>query len=120
MSIPDARQRAETSLSHLSPPDAELAAAWLARLESGDGAQGGPFGRLLAARFTHFGGGECRAEMEVGPELYNPGGVLHGSIAPALIDMTMGGAFASLVGPDARLATIEIKVNYLRPVRRVC
>lgn len=117
MTNPNARQRAESSLSQLPPPDVELAAAWLARLASGDGAQGGPFGRALGVRFTRMGNGECGAEMDVGPELYNPGGVLHGSIAHALIDLTMGGAVFSLVGPGHRLATIEIKVSYLHAVK---
>lgn len=117
MSNDSAFERATGSLQRLSGEEMELAAAWLARLESGQGKEAGPVGRLLAMRFTAWQEGVCRAEMEVGPEFWNPVGVLHGSVTHALIDTTMGAAVVSITGPGRRQSTIELKVNYLRPVQ---
>lgn len=104
-------------LKCLSEDALQLASAWLGRLGSGHGAEGGPLGRALAVEFLTFDHGVCRAALEVDTELWNPLGVAHGAVAYALIDYTMGGAVASLVGAERGPATIEIKVSYLRPFK---
>jgi uncharacterized protein (TIGR00369 family) len=109
--------QATAILGRLTPEELELAAAWLARLESGQGVAAGPIGRLLAMNFTTWKDGVCSAEIEVGPEFWNPVGVLHGSVTHALIDTTMGGAVVSALGTGKRQSTIELKVSYLRPVK---
>ena len=109
------KQQILAHIEHLSEEDLQLAAAWLARLRSGHGAFGGAVGRYLAMRFTDCSDGRCTVELDVGPEFWNPLGTLHGSITHALIDTSMGGAVASLIGEGNPQATVELKVSYLRP-----
>ena len=116
MSDDNSREQATDSLNNLSGHNLQMAAAWLARLASGDGALGGSISRLLALRFNEAEEGRCVAELDVGPEMWNPLGYLHGSIPHAMIDTTMGCAVASLAGV-VRQSTIEIKTNYLRPFK---
>jgi uncharacterized protein (TIGR00369 family) len=46
----------------------------------------------------------------------NPNGVLHGGIAALVCDTACGCAVTTELPPDGTCATLEIKVNYLRPV----
>ncbi|GAB4326103.1 MAG: hypothetical protein Kow0069_32400 [Promethearchaeota archaeon] len=75
-----------------------------------------PFGELLGLRFTSVGGGSSTCVLEAKPALFNPHGVLHGAAVYALVDTGMGAALYSELADDESCATIEVKVNYLRPV----
>ena len=46
----------------------------------------------------------------------NPNGVLHGGIAALVCDTACGCAVTTELPPGETCATLEIKVNYLRPV----
>ncbi|MEO7794612.1 MAG: PaaI family thioesterase [Thermoanaerobaculia bacterium] len=46
----------------------------------------------------------------------NPNGVLHGGIAALICDTACGCAVTTRLAPGETCATLEIKVNYLRPV----
>lgn len=46
----------------------------------------------------------------------NPNGVLHGGIAALICDTACGCAVTTELPPGETCATLEIKVNYLRPV----
>ena len=63
-----------------------------------------------------FADGESRFEMDAGPMHHNPMGTVHGGILCTLADSAMGMAFASTLGEGETFTTLEIKVNYLRPV----
>ena len=43
-------------------------------------------------------------------------GTVHGGILCTLADSAMGMAFASSLGEEETFTTLEIKVNYTRPV----
>src|ERR687893_709523 len=45
---------------------------------------------------------------------YNPIGVVHGGLAPTLLDSAMGCAVHSVLPAGAGYTTLEIKVNYIR------
>jgi uncharacterized protein (TIGR00369 family) len=47
---------------------------------------------------------------------YNPLGTVHGGIAATLLDSAMGCAVQSLLPAGTGYTTLEIKVNYLRPI----
>jgi uncharacterized protein (TIGR00369 family) len=47
---------------------------------------------------------------------YNPIGVVHGGVAATLLDSAMGCAVHSTLPAGARYTTLEIKVNYIRPM----
>jgi uncharacterized protein (TIGR00369 family) len=46
----------------------------------------------------------------------NPMGTLHGGILCDLADIAMGSAFASTLADDETFTTLELKINFLRPV----
>ncbi len=47
---------------------------------------------------------------------YNPIGVVHGGLAATLLDSAMGCAVHSMLPAGAGYTTLEIKVNYVRPM----
>lgn len=47
---------------------------------------------------------------------YNPAGQVHGGLAATLLDSAMGCAVYSTVATGSTYTTIELKVNYLRPI----
>ena len=49
-------------------------------------------------------------------EHYNPIGWVHGGWAATLLDSAMGGAVYSLLEAGKLLTTLELKVNYVRPL----
>ena len=48
----------------------------------------------------------------------NPGGTLQGGILTTVADAAMGTAIASTLMENEAFATLELKVNFLRPVRQ--
>lgn len=77
---------------------------------------GNAFGKLIGMRIDSIADGVCHAHVETRPEHFNPIGVMHGGVPFSLADTGMGAALWSLLGPDEACATIEIKINYMRPV----
>ena len=59
----------------------------------------------------------CRASLQVGPQHWTPFGTAHGGILCDLSDLAMGMAFMTTLLEGEGLATIELKINYFRPVR---
>jgi acyl-CoA thioesterase len=79
-----------------------------------DGRHG--FSDLIGLQVTKRDEGHSRTVLEATEELTNPYGVVHGAAIYAMADTGMGAALATSVGEDERMATIEIKISYLRPV----
>src|ERR1700758_4262820 len=75
-----------------------------------------PVAHFLSIRFLSQGDGRCTAELQARPEHANPMGTLHGGILCDLADAAMGVAFASTLGPGESFTTLELKINFLRPV----
>jgi uncharacterized protein (TIGR00369 family) len=75
-----------------------------------------PVADLIGFRMLSFADGESRFEMDAGRRHHNPMGTVHGGILCTLADSAMGMAFASTLGEGETFTTLEIKVNYLRPV----
>jgi uncharacterized protein (TIGR00369 family) len=75
-----------------------------------------PAADLVGFRMVSFADGESRFEMDAGRRHHNPMGTVHGGILCTLADSAMGMAFASTLGEGETFTTLEIKVNYLRPV----
>ena len=57
----------------------------------------------------------CRIEFPVQDFLFNPQGSLHGGIIALAMDVSMGHLLHRLQGPGA---TLEMKVQFLRPLRK--
>ena len=81
-----------------------------------EGEWSAPVARLVGFRAVSFGGGESRFAMEADGRHHNPMGTLHGGILCDLADAAMGFAFASTLGPGESFTTLELKINFLRPV----
>lgn len=75
-----------------------------------------PCGELVGLEARSMGDGEARWVMEAGPEHANPMGTLHGGVLCDLGDAAMGSAFMSTVGDDESFTTVDLSVNFLRPV----
>ena len=76
-----------------------------------------PVARLIGFRLTEIELVRAKIEFEAGPQHANPMGSLHGGILCDVADAAMGMAFASGLSPDETFTTIELKMNFLRPVR---
>ncbi|WP_420392996.1 PaaI family thioesterase [Acuticoccus sp.] len=57
----------------------------------------------------------CRVRFPVQPFLFNPQGSLHGGILTTAMDISMGHLAKKVVGEGAT-ATIELKVQFMRPI----
>ena len=77
-----------------------------------------PVARLVGMRLVHVGDGEAAWELEVDLAHHaNPMGTVHGGILCDVADAAMGVAYASLLGEGESFTTLELKINYLKPVR---
>jgi uncharacterized protein (TIGR00369 family) len=70
---------------------------------------------MLGIRIAEIHDDGITVEMEVTPELYNFYGVLHGGASASLVDAAMGIAITHHY-PGNKTATVELKINYMRPV----
>jgi uncharacterized protein (TIGR00369 family) len=53
---------------------------------------------------------------EAGEHLYNPIGVVHGGFAMTLLDSAMGCAVHTTMAVGEAYTTLEVKVNFVRPI----
>lgn len=79
--------------------------------------EGPPVAQLLGMQLVHVEPGRTVFEMEAGPQHANPMGTLHGGILCDLADGAMGTAYASLLDDGESFTTLELKINFLKPVR---
>jgi acyl-CoA thioesterase len=75
-----------------------------------------PFAEGLGLQFVERASGRSRCTLSVGPEHHNPHGVAHGAVLFALADSGMGAALYPTLDPGEICATIEVKINYFKPV----
>src|ERR1700681_2790553 len=79
---------------------------------------GPPIARLLGFVLKCIEPGHAVFEMEADQRHHNPMGTLHGGIDCDLADAAMGYAYAATLGEGETFTTIELKINFLRPVRK--
>jgi uncharacterized protein (TIGR00369 family) len=75
-----------------------------------------PVAALIGFTITSIEPGWAVLEMEAGPQHANPMGTLHGGILCDLADAAMGMAYASSLDEGETFTTLELKVNFLKPV----
>jgi uncharacterized protein (TIGR00369 family) len=75
-----------------------------------------PVARLIGFQLTSVRHGESVIELEASETHANPMGTLHGGILCDIADAAMGIAFASTLEDDESFTTLELKINFLRPV----
>ena len=74
------------------------------------------FGELLGLKMEGVVDGHSVCLLQTRPELLNPHQVLHGGVLFSMADTGMGAALYSQMVEAESCATIEIKMNFLRPV----
>jgi uncharacterized protein (TIGR00369 family) len=75
-----------------------------------------PIAHLMNLRLVEVD--RARVVFETTPEEYhyNPLGIVHGGLAATLLDSAMGCAVATCLEAGDRYTTLELKVNYLKPL----
>lgn len=75
-----------------------------------------PVANLIGFQAKEIAAGRATVTLAAGPQHANPMGTLHGGILCDIADAAMGMAFASTLGPDESFTTVELKINFFRPV----
>ena len=75
-----------------------------------------PAANLIGMTLNEVNEGRVVFAVEPAQYHYNMMGTMHGGIAAALLDSSMGCSILSLLPAGHRFTTLEIKVNYLRPI----
>jgi uncharacterized protein (TIGR00369 family) len=75
-----------------------------------------PIARFLGWTMTAIAAGRATMEMDVDGRLANPMGTLHGGVLCDLADAAMGIAYASELERGETFTTLELKINFMKPV----
>ncbi|MBI5650636.1 MAG: PaaI family thioesterase [Chloroflexi bacterium] len=76
-----------------------------------------PFADLIGVQFSRAESGASECALNVRADLLNPNHLLHGGVMYSMADTGMGGALFSCLDEGENCATVEIKMNYLKPVK---
>jgi len=76
-----------------------------------------PAAELIGFEVSEAGNGRAVVLLESSEKHFNPMGTMHGGILCDIADAAMGIAFASTLAPGESFTTVELKINFLRPVR---
>ena len=87
----------------------------LERIISGE-VPGAAVAELIGMRMIAAEPGRVTFELDAGPEHSSPPGTLHGGILCDLADAAMGCANLSQLEEGETFATVELKINFLKPV----
>jgi uncharacterized protein (TIGR00369 family) len=76
-----------------------------------------PHMREIGLRFTDVGEGVVVGELPYRLDLVGDpiSGVLHGGVVTTLLDSTAGAAVLSRLGTPMPIATLDLRIDYLRP-----
>lgn len=75
-----------------------------------------PFAALLGIWITKVSEGRVVFATEPSEYHYNPLGTVHGGVIATLLDSALGCAVQSMLPAGTSYTTLELKVNYLRPI----
>lgn len=75
-----------------------------------------PVAKLLGFAVTSMGNGLAIVELMVDGRHANPMGTLHGGVLCTAADAAMGTAYLSTLEEGESFTTLELKINFLRPV----
>ena len=74
------------------------------------------FNQLVGIRLVRIHKDGVTIDCKLRPELLNASGVLHGGVTATLADAAVGIAITQRLGRTGGATTVEMKLNYLRPV----
>jgi len=75
-----------------------------------------PIADLVGFTLTAVSPGEAVIEFAAGRQHANPMGTLHGGVLCDIADAAMGIAYASTLAEGETFTTLELKINFLKPV----
>ncbi len=75
-----------------------------------------PIAALIGFTLSAVSPGEAVIELAAGRQHANPMGALHGGVLCDIADAAMGIAYASTLAEGETFATVELKINFLKPV----
>ena len=75
-----------------------------------------PYAELIGLTVEEQRSGYSKCTLAVAEQHYNPHGVVHGAVIYALADTGMGAALYPTLDTGEICATIEVKINYFKPV----
>jgi uncharacterized protein (TIGR00369 family) len=76
-----------------------------------------PASELIGFEVPEAGDGRALVTLQAGPQHANPMGTMHGGILCDIADAAMGIAFASTLAAGESFTTVELKINFFRPIR---
>ena len=82
----------------------------------GDKSKAAPVMGTVGMRIVKFDEGEATVAMKADRRFHNPMGTLHGGIMTDLADACMGIATMTTLEEGEYFTTLELKMNFLRPV----
>jgi uncharacterized protein (TIGR00369 family) len=74
-----------------------------------------PFRNLLQIKEIKAENGVAEIKLEIFPDLLNFSENVHGGVLASLIDISIGSAVRTTFDDRYRSATVELKINYIRP-----
>ena len=75
-----------------------------------------PIALLIGMWITEVNEGRVVFAVEPSEYHYNPLGTVHGGVMATLLDSALGCAIQSMLPAGTSYTTLELKVNYLRPI----
>jgi uncharacterized protein (TIGR00369 family) len=75
-----------------------------------------PVASLIGFAVHEIASGRAVGTLQTGPQHANPMGTLHGGILCDLADAAMGMAFVSTLAPDQSFTTVNLSIQFFRPV----
>jgi uncharacterized protein (TIGR00369 family) len=85
------------------------------KIQYGDAAPP-PVASLIGFSLREAAPGRAVLDFEAAARHANPMGTLHGGILCDVADAAMGIAYAATLGEDETFTTLELKINFLKPV----
>jgi uncharacterized protein (TIGR00369 family) len=77
-----------------------------------------PIAKHIGFTMTAIAPGRATMEMDADERFANPMGTLHGGVLCDLADAAMGMAYASDLDRGESFTTLELKINFMKPVWR--
>ena len=75
-----------------------------------------PIAQLIGFTITAVEAGQVTVELDAGQRHTNPMGTLHGGVLCDIADAAMGLAYSSTLEEGESFTTLELKINFLKPV----
>lgn len=75
-----------------------------------------PIAKLIGFKLVSISSGKAVIEFEANEKHANPMGTLHGGVLCDISDAAMGMAYASRLKEGESFTTLELKINFLKPV----